>query len=269
MQVYGVLDILTARPSAADMAVAPHHLYGHVPPDRAHSTGAWLREAAMLAARAGREGGPLIFTGGTGLYFEALTGGLSDMPDVPAPIREAWRARLAGEGPEALHAVLREKDAESAARIGPSDGQRLVRALEVIEYGGRPLGYWRRKPGRPLIDAARARLILIEPDRALLRNRIDARFEAMVSAGALEEVRALLSLGLDPALPAMKAIGVRELAAVLEGRIGIAAALDRAKAATRQYAKRQMTWFRNRFGPEWRKLGIGASLEKIDSPLPN
>lgn len=266
MQVYSVLDVLTARPPAADLAAAPHRLYGYVPPDRGHSTGAWLRDVARLAADAG--GRRHVFVGGTGLYFNALAGGLSHMPDIAADIREAWRERLRREGADALHAVLRGQDPESADRIRAGDGQRIVRALEILDQTGQSLSHWRSRRGTPLVDMASARCILVEPDRAMLHRRIEARFEAMVSAGAIEEVRALVERGLDPALPAMKAIGVRELAGVLRGEVAMAEALDRAKAATRQYAKRQMTWFRNQFGPEWRKIDFGTSFANIDLPLP-
>ncbi|MDN2579081.1 tRNA (adenosine(37)-N6)-dimethylallyltransferase MiaA [Aquibium sp. ELW1220] len=255
MQVYGVLRVLTARPSAAEEAERPHHLYGHVPPSAAHSTGQWLREVAELIAGAAGSGRRFVFVGGTGLYFRALTGGLSDMPPVPAEVRDAWRVRLAAEGAAALHALLTTRDAAAAARIGPADGQRIVRALEVLEATGRPIGHWQARRGPSLIDPATARCLVIAPDRALLRQRIDDRFDAMVAAGALEEVRALLALDLDPALPAMKAIGVPELAGHLQGTSTLEAALERAKAATRQYAKRQDTWFRHQLGTEWQRIG--------------
>lgn len=257
MQVYGVLRVLTARPSPAEEADRPHHLYGHVPPSEAYSTGRWLREAADLAADAADSGRRLVFVGGTGLYFRALTGGLSEVPPVPAHIREGWRARLAAEGAAVLHALLATRDAEAAARIGPADGQRIVRALEVLEATGRPIGHWQARRGPSLIDRATARCLVICPDRTLLRRRIDDRFDAMVAAGALDEVRALLALDLDPALPAMKAIGVPELAAHLRGTTTLDAALERAKAATRQYAKRQETWFRHQLGPDWQRIGSG------------
>jgi tRNA dimethylallyltransferase len=261
MQVYGVLRVLTARPSPGEEAERPHHLYGHVPPSVAHSTGQWLREVADLIAGAAGSGRRFVFVGGTGLYFRALTGGLSEMPAVPDQIREGWRSRLAAEGAAALHALLSTRDAEAAARIGPADGQRIVRALEVLEATGRPIGHWQARRGTSLIDPATARCLVIAPDRALLRSRIDARFDAMVEAGALDEVRALLALDLDPALPVMKAIGVPELAGYLRGLSSRDEALERAKAATRQYAKRQETWFRNQLGPDWQRI------ESIDAAL--
>jgi len=262
MQVYDVLRVLTARPSLDDEAKRPHHLYGHVPPSTAHSTGQWLREVADLLADAACSGRRFVFVGGTGLYFRALTGGLSTMPPVPADIRERWRTRLSEEGASSLHALLAVGDPEAAARIGPADGQRIVRALEVLEATGEPIGHWQAKRGPSLVDPATARRLVIAPDRTLLRARIDARFDSMVEAGALDEVTAMLALDLDPALPAMKAIGVRELATCLRGELLLDDALALGKAATRQYAKRQETWFRHQFGPEWRRID---AAEKIHS----
>lgn len=266
MQVYGVLDVLTARPGAAELARAPHHLYGHVSPERNYSTGAWLRDVAGLAAKIGSER-RFVFVGGTGLYFRALAGGLSEMPTIPQATREHWRARLAAEGPERLHAELARRDGEAAARLGPADGQRIVRALEVIDHTARPIGEWQSRRGRPLIDVASAACLVIEPERAELHRRIEARLDAMIEAGALEEVRALLALGLEPSLPAMKAIGVRELDAVMSRKASIADAVEKAKAATRQYAKRQSTWFRHQLGPEWQKIPLDWQVEKIGLPV--
>lgn len=254
MQVYGVLDLLTARPGSAALAAAPHELYGHVHPSRAYSVAAWLSDVRRLAAAGAFEKRTAIFTGGTGLYFSALTQGLSDIPAVPPAVRESWRARLAEEGASTLHRLLAERDPEAAARLRPGDGQRIVRALEVLDATGRPLSHWRQSRGAPLVDPDRARMLVLDPDRARLSERISARFEQMVEAGALDEVGRLLDLGLDPSLPAMKAIGVRELAAVLAGALSLDEAKQRAKAATRQYAKRQMTWFRNQLGAGWARL---------------
>ena len=257
MQVYDILRVLTARPSPDEEAGHPHHLYGHVPPSRAYSTGQWLRDVADLVAGAAGSGRRFVFVGGTGLYFRALTGGLSEMPAVPAPVREHWRARLAAEGAPVLHALLAAGDAEAAGRIGPADGQRIVRALEVLDATGRPIGYWQARRGPCLVDPATARRLVIAPDRTLLRARIDTRFDGMIENGALDEVAELLALGLDPSLPAMKAIGVPELAAHLRGAASLDEALAQAKAATRHYAKRQETWFRHQLGPEWERIETG------------
>jgi len=253
MQVYSVLNVLTARPTADDLAKAPHELYGHVHPSVAYSTGAWLREVARLVAEGRLAGRRPVFVGGTGLYFRALAGGLSEMPDIPEPIRAYWRRRLEKEGPARLHGLLAEKDGDAAAAIKPTDGQRIVRGLEVLEASGRSIMDWQAGRGTPLVDRATARFIVIEPPRALLAERIEARFSRMVEEGAIVEVKALLALGLDPGLPAMRAIGVRELAAVIEGRTSFDEARRLAVTATRQYAKRQSTWFRNQLGPEWRR----------------
>lgn len=253
MQVYSGLRLLTARPDAADMASAAHLLYGHVDAATAYSTGQWARDVAALSAElAGRRA---IFVGGTGLYFRALTEGLSRMPDVPAPIRTRWRERLKLEGATALYRILIDMDPRAAALLRETDGQRIVRALEVIEASGRSLLEWQGQRGEPLIDAASATRLLLTPDRDLLRARIDQRFDAMIGEGAMDEVRALVARDLDPALPAMRAIGVPEIAAHLSGQLSLTEAIERAKAATRQYAKRQMTWFRNQFGPEWGQVG--------------
>lgn len=252
MQVYAVLNVLTARPSGEDLARAPHRLYGHVDPGEPYSTGAWLRDVESIAADLA--GGPAIFTGGTGLYFQALTEGLSEMPAVPAEIRERWRQRLAEDGPQRLHALLAQEDPQSAAVLKATDGQRIVRALEVLEASGRSIRAWQAQKGRPLVDRATAQFFVVEPDREELVARIEQRFDRMVEEGALDEVRAFAARGLDASLPATKAIGLRELAAALAGRIDFAEAIARAKAATRQYSKRQSTWFRNQLGPEWRRI---------------
>lgn len=254
MQVYAVLDVLTARPGAEDLRRAPHLLYGHVDPAIAFSTGAWLREVVALADGGGLSGAP-VFVGGTGLYFRALEEGISEMPDIPGEVREHWRRELAEKGAAALHRVLADRDPKAAGTLRPGDSQRIVRALEVLEASGRSILDWQMERGRPLIDRDSARFIVIEPERAELVARIDRRFDGMIEAGALEEVRALAALDLDQRLPAMKAIGVRELQAALAGEVSMAEAIERAKIATRQYAKRQSTWFRHQLGPHWRRLG--------------
>ena len=254
MQVYSVLRVLTARPGAADLARAPHLLYGHVHPSIAYSTGAWLRDVAALAESGVFDAARPIFVGGTGLYFRALLGGISEMPDIPAEVRAHWRNELERQGPERLHEILQRDDPAAAATLKPGDGQRIVRALEVLQASGRSILGWQGQSGMPLVDAASATLLVIEPVRAELVGRIDARFDTMVSEGAMQEAMAIGALQLDPALPAMKAIGVRELLAAAEGETSIETAIEQAKIATRQYAKRQGTWFRNQLGPEWRRL---------------
>ncbi|WP_183430787.1 tRNA (adenosine(37)-N6)-dimethylallyltransferase MiaA [Mesorhizobium sp. RMAD-H1] len=254
MQVYDVLDLLTARPQAADLAAVPHYLYGHVPPSQSYSTGRWLDDVEAVLNRPELKGRVPVFVGGTGLYFRALLGGLSEMPDVPDAVRERWRARLDAEGAAALHRVLRDMDPAAANILRPSDGQRIVRALEVMESSGRSIYDWQKERGRALVDAASARRAVILPDRQWLSARISQRFDQMMREGAIEEVRALLALKLSDRLPAMKAIGVREIGAALAGEITFEEASERAKLATRQYAKRQMTWFRNQLDSGWQIL---------------
>lgn len=254
MQVYSGLRVLTARPDDDDLAAAPHLLYGHIDPSVAYSTGQWLRDAAALDGQlAGRKA---IFVGGTGLYFRALTEGLSAMPDVHEEIRNRWRARLEEEGPAELHRELANIDPKAASALQPNDGQRIVRALEVIEASGRSILDWQAQKGTSLVDVESAERLLVDIDRDLLRQRINSRFDAMIALGVLEEVRELVARKLDLSLPAMRAIGVPELSAHLEGKSSLSNAVDRAKTATRQYAKRQLTWFRNQLGPGWKAIDV-------------
>jgi tRNA dimethylallyltransferase len=262
MQVYDVLNVLTARPDADDLERVPHHLFGHVAPGDTYSTGRWLRDVDALVRGSGLEERPAVFVGGTGLYFRALLGGLSQMPAIPQAVRDAWRQRLAEEGPAALHRALAAVDPQVAATLHAGDGQRILRALEVLDATGRSIAHWRSEGGRPLVDSTSACLLVLEPDRAALRARIDLRFDAMLENGAIEEVRALNRLHLDPSVPAMRAIGVRELASVLSRRTTLADAVARAKIATAQYAKRQATWFRNQLAPDWKRIyGFGEEAD--------
>ncbi|NTJ07495.1 tRNA (adenosine(37)-N6)-dimethylallyltransferase MiaA [Rhizobium lusitanum] len=254
MQVYDTLRVLTARPSQADMEGIPHHLYGHVPAAQAYSTGVWLREAAALVERLRDEGRIPVFVGGTGLYFKALTGGLSDMPEIPVEIRSRLRERLLAEGAEALHRELADRDGAVAETLNPQDGQRIVRALEVIEATGQSIAAFQGKTGPVVIDPERARKIVVLPDRALLHERINSRFEKMLAMGAADEVRALLALELSSEMPVMKAIGVSQIAAMLRGEMTREDVLETGAAATRQYAKRQMTWFRNQMDESWERI---------------
>ena len=251
MQVYDTLHVLTARPFEADMQGVVHHLYGHVPASQHYSTGEWFRDAVAVLETVHSEGRIPVFVGGTGLYFKALTGGLSDMPAVPASIRDEVRGRLLAEGAEALHASLSDKDPETATILRPGDGQRIARALEIFEATGQSIRIFQARQGPVAIDPDRAMKIVVLPERALLRQRIDRRFAAMLESGAVEEVKALLSLDLKPEMPAMKAIGVPQIAAMLSGTMSKAEVIETSSAATRQYAKRQMTWFRNQLDDSW------------------
>lgn len=243
MQVYRELRIVTARPSPAEEARAPHRLYGVLPAAEPCSAARWLSLARAAIAEARAAGKLPIVTGGTGLYLRGLEQGLADIPPVPAAIRQGLAARLEAEGLAALHARLSAVDPGAAARIRPGDRQRTLRALEVWEATGRPLSAW-QADDLPA-DGAPIAWIWLDPPRADLHARAAARFRAMVAEGAVEEVRAFLALALDPALPAMKALGVPELGRHLAGELDLEAAIDRAVISTRQYIKRQTTWFRH------------------------
>ncbi|WP_416796982.1 tRNA (adenosine(37)-N6)-dimethylallyltransferase MiaA [Ciceribacter azotifigens] len=253
MQVYDTLRLLTARPSEEEMEGVPHHLYGHVSAGAAYSTGDWLREVSELLRRLKAEGTLPVIVGGTGLYFKALTGGLSDMPPVPAEIREDLRRRLAEEGTAALHASLERDDPATAARLNPQDGQRILRALEVVTATGRSISEFQGKAGPVIVDPARAQKLIVLPERDVLYARIDRRFATMLESGAVEEVEALLALDLPPEMPVMKAIGVSQIVAMLKGEMSREEVTEKASAATRQYAKRQMTWFRNQMDESWER----------------
>jgi tRNA dimethylallyltransferase len=254
MQVYDALPVLTARPTADDLRQAEHRLYGHVGADAPWSVALWLGDARVLFEEMRAQGRTAIFTGGTGLYFKALTEGISAMPEPDPAIRAHWRT-VAAIAPERLHGELALRDPAGADVIGPADRQRLVRALEVFDSTGLPIAHFQAQGLRePVLEGARVEQYLVEPDRAELHSRINRRFDAMLDAGALEEVRALLSLQLPPSMPVMKAIGVPQLAAFLGEQITIEEDADAAKAATRQYAKRQSTWFRHQLAGEWTKV---------------
>ncbi|TDH60921.1 tRNA (adenosine(37)-N6)-dimethylallyltransferase MiaA [Dankookia rubra] len=245
MQLYAGLRVLTARPTPAEEALVPHRLYGVRPAGEAASV-AWWRGRALEEMAAARASGRLpILCGGTGLYFLSLTEGLSELPPVPAEARKAARALLAEIGAPALHARLASLDPETAAGLRPGDSQRLARAWEVLAATGNGLAAWQREGAHSGPAPWRFAAILLDPPRAALRAAIAARFDAMLAGGALAEVAALGALGLDPALPAMRAHGVPELLAHLAGRLPLAAARERAVLNTGQYTKRQATWFRH------------------------
>ena len=244
MQVYRELRILTARPTVEEEVRAPHRLYGVRPAAEAGSVGWWRATALAEMAAARRDGLLPILCGGTGLYFTALTGGIADIPEAGEAARAEARRLLAEQGPAALHAALAQVDPATAARLRPSDSQRVARAWEVWRGTGKGLVAWQASGAAPA--AWRFSAILLDPPREALRASIAGRFAAMLDAGALVEVRALLALGLDCALPAMRAHGVPELSAHLRGEITLAEATRRAELATGQYTKRQATWFRHR-----------------------
>lgn len=245
MQVYRDLRVLTARPSIGDEVEVQHRLYGHVDAATNFSAGAWVAEAAMVLADVHAQRRLPIFVGGSGLYFKALTSGLSNVPAVAAAVRDDVRARLDRDGVEALHAQLMRRDPASAQRLNPRDRTRIARALEVIEGTGRCLTDWHREALPPLLPPDTYDAVFLDPDRATLYARIDARFDAMLEAGAVDEVAALAARHLDPLLPAMKAHGVPALIRHLAGELSFEGAAVIGKADTRHYAKRQFTWFRH------------------------
>ncbi|HEY1615732.1 MAG TPA: tRNA (adenosine(37)-N6)-dimethylallyltransferase MiaA [Rhizomicrobium sp.] len=251
MQVYREARILTARPGEEEMARVPHLLYGHVPVSENYSVARFVRDAAAALKTARSMGRVPIFVGGTGLYFAALTQGLVDMPPISRELREALRVRRQQIGAEAFHAALAARDPAAAARLSPSDTTRVLRAYEVFEATGRPLAEWQEQDSSPPLLGADSIGVVLDPPREDLYRRIDARFLGMLAAGALEEA-ARLRDG-DPAQPASKILGLRELWAVLDGVMSLSDATVAAQLASRHYAKRQMTWFRNRMAG-WRRL---------------
>jgi tRNA dimethylallyltransferase len=260
MQVYRELHIITARPGAAEQARAPHLLYGHVDAAENYSVGRYLADAGAALAEARATSRVAIFAGGSGLYFKALTYGLAAIPPVPPPVRAAIRERLAASGPQALHLELMRRDAATAARLSPADRPRIARALEVLETTGRSISDWHREGLPPLLDPAPTPRVFLAPDRLALYGRIDARFDAMLAAGALDEVRQLAARKLDPLLPAMKAHGVPWLMRHLAGEISLEAAAEAAKKDTRHYAKRQFTWFRHQLA-DWPQTAPQDALD--------
>jgi tRNA dimethylallyltransferase len=266
MQVYRDLRVLTARPSPAEEARVPHLLYGHVDAAENYSVGRWCVDASAALPVVERGGRLPILTGGTGLYFKALTHGLAAVPPIPAQIRAAVRARLEREGIAALYAELSERDAATARRLMPGDRARITRALEVVLATGRSLTDWHREGMTPALDPQLAVKVFLDVDRGELYRRINARFDAMLQAGALDEVRAMASRRLDPALPAMKAHGVPWLIRHINGEIDLAAAVEAAKRDTRRYTKRQATWFRHQL-PDWTWIAPETAPREIRRAL--
>ncbi|MDP2737707.1 MAG: tRNA (adenosine(37)-N6)-dimethylallyltransferase MiaA [Pseudorhodobacter sp.] len=250
LQVYDCWRALTARPSAADEALVPHRLYGHVGRDQDYSVGHWLREVAQVLASGARP----IIVGGTGLYFTALTAGLAAIPAIPAMVRaEGDARRRAGD----VAGMLAGLDPATRAAIDPQNPARVQRAWEVLRATGRGLADWQAATGPALLPLAGAQALVLRPDPAWLGGRIDARFDAMLDAGALDEVRAVLP-DWQPARPWARAIGAAELVAHLRGAISRDQAVQAARIASRQYAKRQRTWFRSRMA-NWHEVVPGPA----------
>jgi len=247
LQLYDGLRLVTARPTDDDLATVPHRLYGTVDPTRRFSTGDWARAVQAIVAEAE---GPLIFAGGTGLYFESLTNGFAEVPEVPDEAVAAAAAEVDGLDRAGRAALIAARDPLMAARLRAPDPQRVIRALAVLKATGRSLGSFQDALHRPVLDGWEFERLVLNPGRDILRERIARRFETMMEQGAVEEVAAFLERGLDPSLPAMKAIGVREIGDFIAGRSSRDEAVERAIIATRQYAKRQRTWFRGRMA-DW------------------
>jgi tRNA dimethylallyltransferase len=247
MQVYRDLRVLTARPDAQEEALAPHRLFGTVDGAENFSVGRWLATARTILAKTTA---PLIFVGGTGLYFRGLTQGLSDIPATPDEVRARIREEAEGVETGALHATLEQRDPEMATKLRPSDRQRILRALEVFAATGQSLLTFQGVREAAPLAAGEWRGLFLAPDRAVLQQRIADRFEIMLAAGALDEVAALGRRGLDPALPVMRAHGAPHLLAHLRGEIALPAAAELSVRDTRRYAKRQFTWARHQM-PEF------------------
>ena len=263
MQLYAELSVLSARPSREEEAQAPHRLYGFQPMEQPYSVADWLIrvEAEISAAKA--QGLLPIITGGTGLYFQALTRGLAPVPDIPDDIRAAVRLQAQSEGPLAVHRALEHEDPVMAVALQPTDSQRLIRALEVIRATGRSLHAWQKDPAAPpVLPLDQTLPLIVMPDRAMLYQRINARFDLMIEQGGLDEARAILAMGLDPSLPAMKALGLPQLIAHLAGKASLDEAVTTSKTVSRRYAKRQMTWFRNQMS-DWVTEESGISDELL------
>jgi tRNA dimethylallyltransferase len=265
-QIYGDLHVLTARPGAADEARVPHRLYGVRDGSVACSAAEWAQLAKTEIAAARAAGQAPVLVGGTGLYLRTLLDGIAPIPSIDADVR----ARVRSLSAEEAHAGLSRADPAAAARLKPTDRQRIARALEVVRATGRTLAHWQRTTTGGIGNDVQLDALVVEVDPAALSARIEARLRAMIEGGALDELAALLARALDPALPIMKAVGVRPFAAHLAGELTLDAAITRAAAETRQYAKRQRTWFRNQT-PGWTRVGADldeATLRRLRFVMP-
>jgi tRNA dimethylallyltransferase len=245
MQIYAGLSVLSAQPSTVEQAHIPHLLYGVLAPDERSSAGRWLALALDAISKTAAEGRMPILVGGTGLYFRALLGGLADIPSIPESVRGETERLYDALGEEAFRRELTKRDADSAARLARNDRQRLIRAYEVAVHTGKALSEWQKGSGENLFPNPEWHLLM--PSREELYAACDKRFEKMIANGAVEEAKIFLARNLDPELPAMKTIGLREIGAHLSGECTLEQAITKAQQMTRNYAKRQMTWFRNQF----------------------
>ena len=255
MQVYAPLNILSARPSQEDIDRVEHRLYGHVGGDTQYTTAAWIEDVSAAVLDVWGQGKLPFLDGGTGLYFTSLLKGLSDLPSIPIPMREKVRAELEEHGAADMYEVLQKEDEKEASMIKPNDQQRIARALEVMRSTGKSMFDFERPDETEQLFAGKIlRKLILEPPRPLLHQRIERRFDNMVELGALDEVRELLSLNLPQDRTVLKAIGVPQFSAFLGGDIEMDEAIEKSKIATRQYAKRQSTWFRNQMDESWERF---------------
>ena len=259
MQVYNDLNIITARPTAREEAIAPHHLYGALDASERCSAGRWSRLAKVALDQCAAHGIVALVCGGTGLYFRALEEGLSPVPETPTEVRALAQARRDRLGPEAFRDEVVSQDL-AMERFPAGDAQRLLRAWEVFSATGKPLSWHQARPRAPIVGNVDARII-IEPPRDVLYARCDARAAMMMEEGAIDEVRTLLARNLDPSLPVMKALGVPEIAAMLRGEVDAKTALETLQQNTRRFAKRQLTWFRNQ-APDWPRAASAEEAER-------
>ncbi len=258
-QVYADLAILSARPSEDEMEGVPHRLFGHVDAAEAHNAVRWADEARGVIAEAHAAGQVPILVGGTGLHMRTLLNGIAPVPEIDPDIREAVRALPVADA----HAALAAADAAAAARLNPADTTRVARALEVVRSTGRTLADWQQAIAGGIADQIALAPLILLPPRDWLRDRCDVRLVQMFDRGAVEEAEALLARGLNPDLPAMRAIGVPQIASYLRGEISRAEALEQTQAATRQYAKRQYTWFRNQPPADWTRHTESLNIDSI------
>lgn len=259
-QVYADLAILSARPTEEEMEGVTHHLYGHIDGAEAYNAARWADDARAAIAAAHAEGAVPVLVGGTGLYLSTLLFGIAPVPEIDPDVRGVVRAMAVADA----YAALARLDPAAAQRLNPADSTRVARALEVVQSTGRPLAVWQQaREGGIAADIALTPLLLLPP-RDWLRERCDRRLETMFDGGAIAEVEALLARKLDPQLPAMRAIGVPQIAQFLAGKISRADALELAQAATRQYAKRQSTWFRNQSPVDWPRHAEPLSVDNVD-----
>lgn len=252
LQLYADLRLLTARPAVEEEAQAPHHLFGTVDAADGWSVGRWQRAATNVLSEIAARERPAVVVGGTGLYFRALTHGLADVPETPAEVRRASATDFDALGEAAFRDRLAQVDPAAEARISPADRQRLSRAWEVYAATGTSLSDWHARTD-PALEPASWNAVALEPPRQALYDRCDVRLENMIDQGALDEVAALAARELDPALPAMKAVGYRELAAYLRGETSLVEGLEAAQRETRRYAKRQSTWLRGQMA-DWPRI---------------